>query len=334
MKYILRKGEMKKGNYKQKPNFTYVNDQGREVTNKDILEYIRKVRVPPAYRNVKIYMNKCEKVLATGIDDAGRKQYVYNPDFVKKQNKKKQCKMIDFSKNVNKILKDIDRLLEQKTLNHKKIVAAIIKIMLVCHFRIGNEKYKEKYQSYGITTITRKHVKFIGNGNTPSAAEIRFIGKKGVDNFCKLKDVQLVGILRTLVRNNGGSNNKPVFTHKREPVTSKDINKFLRHYGEFTAKQFRTWSANMLFIETLNANLANIDYDHVTKRKKLVAEIFKEISPKLHHTPAICKKSYVNSDLVDTLIANPQRIVKIMRKEKTANDVFIKFLQKKCKRMN
>ena len=135
---------------------TYINTQ--KITDNSKIEKLKKIYIAPAYKNVKIYLNK--DILATGIDTAGRKQYVYSEERKKKRNIDKYNRISELSKNISRLKKSINNDLIEKTYSKNKVIAVILKIMDCCNFRCGNKKYEKMYGSYGLTTLHKKHFKF------------------------------------------------------------------------------------------------------------------------------------------------------------------------------
>ena len=160
-------------------NFIYKNKRGKTIDDTETIDIIKKNRIPPAYTNVEIDTNPSSKVFATGYDDKQRKQYIYNKFFSEKKQAEKFCKMKTVALAMPKLQKSLRRNLAQKKINKKKLIAILIKVMAECNFRLGNEKYVELYNSYGISTILVEHLIVEGNNFT-----IRFVGKKGVVNNC------------------------------------------------------------------------------------------------------------------------------------------------------
>jgi DNA topoisomerase I len=288
-------------------NFTYYYNNGRKVNDKNTLEHINKIRIPPAYHNVMINGNKNAKLLAIGLDDAERKQYLYNPKWVEKQSKKKYEKMAKFGEKLPKIKRDIAKYLNSKKMSKEKIIALVLRIILLCNFRIGNESCKNAYNSFGISTINRSKVKIDSNKVT-----FDFIGKKGVRNVCSMRDPTSIKIIKTLYKQSHSKNH--FFSVKIEDniykITSHDINNFLKKYGDFTAKDFRTWVANVEFIKDL---LKHQMSDKITHRKKATRESIKNTAEKLHHTPAICKKSYIHNAVIDLYIEKPKKFNSVFK---------------------
>jgi DNA topoisomerase-1 len=317
--------------------YEYRNDKGDKITNHATIEYIKSLKIPPAYENVKINLDRNSKLLVTGYDVKGKKQYLYNPIWVEMRSIKKFCNMIDFGNKLPKIEKDIHKLLELRGYPKEKLVAIIIKIITLCHFRIGNSIGKDVYESYGVSTLNKSH--FTPSSNMKSFT-IDFRGKKGVQNKCTLKDRQLIEILSDL-KNRAKNKNEQIFFYiedgKRYPINSCDVNNFLKTYGNFTTKDFRTWHANIYFIEEM-AKVGTIS-ENITDRKRVVRENIQYVAEKLHHTVAISKKKYINPDLINMYIEDPRKFDKIVLKHynahnknnRKADNAFIWYLLSVCK---
>lgn len=328
--------------------FTYFTADGKEIKDKKILKHVTSLRVPPAYDKVKINLVKGNKLFAYGIDEAGRPQYIYNACFVRKQTAKKYCKLIKFERKLPLINERIDKLVGQKKWNMNKVIAIILRIILHCNFRVGNDIYRRKYNSFGITTVTRKHLSFGGDGTV----RIKFIGKKGVENDCTIRDKGLVSAMRRIEKNNrangngngngnggNGGNERPYFTYNDEKtgelkvIKATDVNDFLGKFGQFTSKDYRTWAANVALLGELCKSVRQMGKTK-TARNKDLKDIIENVAVRLHHTPAICKKSYIDNDLLDMYVDNPDKFKKLVRgcngTGECVNKVFVKFLRDKC----
>lgn len=154
-------------------NFYYTDASGKKITNKEQLEYIKNLHIPPAYNDVIIFYIKNPKILFQGYDAAGRLQQIYSPSHCKKQCRKKFKALIDFGYQLPKIYSDCDKYISNIRPTKNKIIAIIIKIISTCYFRIGNHKYLKLYNSHGISNIKKSHIKEVSNG-----LKIEFVGKK------------------------------------------------------------------------------------------------------------------------------------------------------------
>lgn len=291
--------------YKKKDG--YYNKNNKKITDKKTLDFIKTIYIAPAYKNVIIFKNDNKK-LAQGYDVDGRLQIIYRPTFIKKQTNKKYCRMLKFNSAIPKIEQEIRSRLKNKEYDKKKQVAIIVRIIAHCHFRVGSESYKHRYNSFGITTIQSKHVKIINNNIT-----IEFTGKKGIKNLCIINNAELVKHLKNLKKL---STNSHLFHINGKPISAKSINSFIKSFGEFTSKDFRTWYANKYMIEELKKSKP-IE-DTILKRKKQIKNALDNVAQKLHHTSAICKKSYIDNGIIDKFVING----------KIVN--YIKYLKSKC----
>ena len=238
---IIRVGTYKTG-------FKYYKNKV-EITNADEIEKIRLLKIPPAYENVTILNNK--KIIAFGYDSKNRKQVLYHPAFIAKQNVKKYNKMTVsinfFSKLKRKVATDLKSSGgDEKTM----AIAVIITLILKCGFRIGNKKYEKDNNSIGLTTLKYKHLKFENK-----KVLIDFIGKKGVRNVATCDDRIIYEYLHKAVA--AAASADYVFTYDNgRVITSSDVNEYLkviskRYSGDIhiTTKDLRTWNANTLFLE-------------------------------------------------------------------------------------
>tara|TARA_B100000963_G_C22546720_1_gene634765 strand:- start:259 stop:1224 length:966 start_codon:yes stop_codon:yes gene_type:complete len=287
-------------------NFTYTSNK-KKIKDSKTIEKIKSYRIPPAWKKVEITLNK--DLVATGIDEAGRKQYVYSKNHIEKKRIKKYCGLINFINVIPKIRKDIDKNLKKSKMNKDKLIAILLNIIIICSFRIGTEGNKEKYNSQGISTITKKEIK-IGNKNII----IDFIGKKQVRNTCKIDDPKLVRLLKDLYKTSTIRNT--IFTKDGNKVTIHDVNTYLKSFDKnVTSKVFRTWLANTKFIDKIIYNKNNFDINSENKRLKLVREVKKEVAEEMHHTVAVCTKSYLINELIELFIKDYDNFCKVIIKK-------------------
>lgn len=307
----------------KKKKYIYKDSDGNLITNKKIIDYANSLVIAPGYKNVKINLNKNVELVATGIDAKGRTQYIYSKKHKIRVRKKKFCNLIKFGKKLPQINKKVIKHLMEKKLSKNKIISIILKIIMLCTFRIGTESCRKNYNSYGITTIYKKQVKI-----KKSKAVIDFVGKKGVQNTCEIKDKNMIKILSYL--NNRVSSNEKIFSidgeNKKIDIKNKDVNNFLKRFGTFSSKDFRTWYAN---IHLLNEILHKPISDKITERKKFINESVKIVAEKLYHTTAICKRDYILGEIRELYINNPNKFKKFILKDTTEN-IFINFLKWYC----
>jgi DNA topoisomerase-1 len=281
-----------------------------EITDSNELEKIKLLKIPPAYDNVTIINNK--KIIAYGYDSKNRKQVLYNPKFIAKQNIKKYDKISTsinfFSKLKKKIATDLDS-------NNEKIkaISVIVTLILTCGFRIGNKKYEKENNSVGLTTLKYKHLKFENN-----KILIDFIGKKGVRNIAYCENHKIYEYLFNKY-NNAAKMDDYIFNYENNKIiTSNDVNEYLKSisllYSKsntiITTKDLRTWNANILFITFFKKIRKNRkgdpDIDNERNINKDIKKAIEMVAEKLHNTYNICKKSYIDPKIID----NAQKQIK------------------------
>ena len=276
--YILRK--------KRGKSHIFFDNRGNPIKDKKYIDKcLEGVYIPPAYDNVKINLNKKAKVLAIGYDDKGRPQYIYNKKFTEKMKKKKFGDLYLFGLQYDKIVNDINKNIKLSEDNKLKHVCMILKLIMDCDFRVGNDEYVKQNNSYGVSTLMNKHVLVKGDSVT-----IDFIGKKGVRNVCQVKDKT---IKKHLKKNKKTMRkNSRIFTVNGVNIHSNDVNSYIKQFGNFSSKDFRTWSANIKLIKYLiGSNKETVDKD--------IKDCIKQVADKLHHTPEVCKKNYIFSELIE-----------------------------------
>ena len=283
--YYIRKIKNKQKT-KKNINHIYSDKNGKQVSKRTIKPYLN-MYIAPAYDNVKINMNTNAKVLAIGYDERDRPQYIYNSRCIKSRGKNKFKKLIKFGKERDKIMKKIENDYKSNVDGKNKQIAMILKIIIDCNFRIGNDKYTKENNSFGVSTLQSKHIK------TNDGITIDFVGKKGVQNTCKIDNIKMKNNLKT--KKKRYKNNEKIFQYTKDgqsySIKGEDVNMYL---GKYTTKNFRTWSANTLLITNLLEN-------------KCLKDGIEYVAKKLHHTPSICKSNYIDPKLVEYYERDPEK---------------------------
>ena len=302
---------------KKKYLFKYFK-KNKEIIDKKLITYFKSLVIPPAWTNVTISSDPNVKILAVGYDDKNRRQYRYNKIYVEEQEcKKYKKKMIDFISILPKIYNDINLLLNKRIWDRDKVIAFIIKIIDDCHLRIGNDKYALENNSYGITTLKKSHIDINTNKIT-----LNFIGKKGVENNSEITNPLLIKLFKNYYSTFNQKPNEDFFIYYDEDnniykIDSSDINDYLKQYGNFTIKDFRTYSANEMLLKYFynmykyNNKLTNITQ---SKLKQSCNKCLDRVSTHLNNTRSICKKSYCSDYLINEYNNNPDVFIKKIKK--------------------
>lgn len=277
--------------------FNYLRTNGTTVDNENDLTYYKSLGVPPAWQDVKLAKNKKAKVLATGIDKAGRTQYIYHPSFRARQEQSKFERVLRFARALPQMRRTVDIDLARSELDYKKVMATIISIMDRTYIRVGNETYARANHSYGLTTLRSKHTTVQGNTVT-----FDFIGKSGKHHVKHITDGTLARIVRQLDNLPGYEVFRYYNANKKlHTVSSSDVNQYIKDImgEEFSAKDFRTWAGTLVATAELASVTADSDQTpNQRERKKTVTTCVRKVAAKLGNTPSIARASYIDPRII------------------------------------
>lgn len=272
----------------RKGSFRYVDARGREIRDLKKIERFERLAIPPAWKDVWIASRPSAKLQATGYDSAGRKQYLYHPDFRAAQERAKFEKLIRFGEKLPELRAVMAEHLEHDDLDRERVSAMAVRLINLGWFRAGSERHTEKSGTYGITTLRKRHVTVRGR-----RIRLEFLGKGRARIRTTLVDDDLATAMRELLRLPGGRVFRYVDDVGLCNLTNRALNEYVkRHLGdEFTAKDFRTWGGTLL---------AAIEFaQREPDGKGAVTAVMRRVSAQLGNTPAVCRASYVAPAVVD-----------------------------------
>jgi DNA topoisomerase IB len=262
---------------------------------------IQALAIPPAWREVWICDDPAGHIQATGIDHAGRKQYLYHDSWRERRDQRKFDEMLDFAAALPALRRCVSRDLKGRGLTRERVLACGVRLLDQGFFRIGSERYAEENETYGLATLRRKHVSF-ENG----AAVFDYRAKGSQRHLRELTDREVLAILRSLKRRKGGGQELLAYRMAKggewRDVTSTEINEYLKEAagGDFSAKDFRTWNATVLAAVKLAAAAEDGDPPGTAAaRKRAVVSAVKEVAAYLSNTPAVCRRSYIDPRVID-----------------------------------
>ena len=277
------------------PNgFDYRTPGGELVRDIDTLKRIRALAIPPAWTDVWICPDPNGHLQAVGRDQRRRKQYRYHPRWREIRDEAKFGKMLVFSRALPLIRARVEQDLNRPGLPRERVLAAIVRLMELTLFRVGNNEYAKENKSYGLTTLRDRHVAIDG-----SRIHIGFRGKSGIQHQTDINDSRLARI----VKNCRDLPGQELFQYvdedgERHAVDSADVNEYLREITgeEITAKDFRTWAGTHLAAEALREFEL---FDTEAKRKKAIVQAVEKVAKHLGNTPAICRRCYIHPAILD-----------------------------------
>jgi DNA topoisomerase-1 len=277
-----------------KKRFRYFDADGREITDEQKLERIRALVIPPAWKDVWISPSARAKLQATGVDAAGRKQYLYHPAYRAKQEQAKYDKLIRFAERLPELREAMARDMELGGLPPEKVAAIAVRLINLGWFRVGGERYAKRSRTFGITTLRKSHVAVRG-----SRISFRYRGKHSIMLRSAVVDAELAAAMRDLLALPGPR----LFQFQLEDGTrcnldQRRLNAYIKeHLGdEFSAKDFRTWGGTLLAAIEFSEHEPP---ENPTQAKKRIAAVMRHVGEKLGNTPAVARSSYVSPAVVE-----------------------------------
>jgi DNA topoisomerase I len=275
--------------------FNYFGPNGKRATDPVILERIRGLVIPPAWRDVWISTLPRGHLQATGRDARGRKQRIYHAAWREVRDADKFSRMVGFARALPRIRRRVARDLGQPGLPREKVVATIVRLLEMTFARIGNEEYARENRSFGLTTLRDRHVTITG-----SSVRFLFMGKSGREIEVGVTNRRVARVVKRCEELPG----QMLFQYigpdgQRHTVHSDDVNHYLQEISgeEYTAKDYRTWSATVLAIGALR-DVARFESDAEAKHNVVAA--IDSVARRLGHTRAVCRRSYVHPRVIDT----------------------------------
>jgi DNA topoisomerase I len=276
-----------------KRRFRYLDADGREITDEAKLERVRALAIPPAWTDVWISPSPRSKLQATGVDAAGRKQYLYHPSYRARQEHAKYDKLIRFAEKLPDLRLAMADHMELDGLPFEKVAAIAVRLINEAWFRVGNDRYAKESRTFGITTLRKSHVRVRGKQVT-----FNYRGKHKIMIRRAIIDAELAAAIRELMATPGTR----LFRYECEGewinLDSRKLNEYIRrHLGaEFTAKDFRTWGGTMI------AAIAFAEHEPPrtdTEAKRRIAAVMRQVGERLGNTPAVARTSYVSPAVVE-----------------------------------
>ena len=277
--------------------FVYRDADGRRISDRQTLDRLRRIAIPPAWTRVWISPDPSGHLQGTGRDARGRKQHRYHADWHAARDEVKFNRMREFGRALPRIRERVDRDMRGKPLARQTVLATIVRLLETTLVRIGNEEYAKQNDSFGLTTLRDDHVRERGR-----ELLLEFKGKSGKVHSVRVHDRRA----RRIIKATQDLPGQELFQYldedgERQKVTSRDVNEYLQDIsGEpFTAKDFRTFAATVMAAWALREFE---QFDSQAKCKRNIRRAIETVASRLGNTPAICRKSYVHPEVLNAYL--------------------------------
>ncbi|POX36748.1 DNA topoisomerase [Streptomyces sp. Ru73] len=276
--------------------FRYLDANGRPLRDPAALERIKALVIPPAWRDVWICARPNGHLQAVGTDAAGRRQYLYHPQFRAEQEASKHEHVLDVAAALPRVRETAEAGLSGRGLTRDRVLAAAVRLLDLGFFRVGSERYADLHHTYGLTTLLREHARCRGG-----EIVFGFPGKHGKEQVRAVADPATCRCVTALLARRGGGDRLLAYWQRPDwhDVTSADVNGYLKDAAglEITAKDFRTWHATVMAAVALAVSQGAARGE--TARRRAIARAVREVADHLGNTPAVCRASYINPRVVE-----------------------------------
>jgi DNA topoisomerase I len=274
--------------------FEYLDAHGERIADPEALARIRELGIPPAWKDVWICASERGHLQATGIDAAGRKQYLYHPRWRARRDAEKFEEMGRFARALPALRERVAADLDGVELDRARVQACAVRLLDIGFFRIGGEEYTE---SYGLATMRKSHVTL----GSDREMVFDFPAKSGQRRVQGIVDPEAAAVVAALKRRRGGGEELLAYKEGRRwhDVRSVDINAYIKEAtgDDFSAKDFRTWNATVLAAVALS--VSGEVAGSPTGRKRAITRAVQEVAHYLGNTPAVCRASYIDPRVFD-----------------------------------
>ena len=283
-----------------KTGFRYIGLNGQPLTSAAALKRIRALVIPPAWTNVHISPDPERKIQVWGYDQAGRKQYRYSAGHVAQVDRRKWRRLLRVGRLLPRLRAVTNKHLRRSGLDREKVLATMVRLMCRAYFRAGSERYAVHNRTFGICTLTKKHVRIDRNDLV-----FAYTGKRRKDQRHVIAATPLVEVIEELMAQPGsrlfkypahanGHRSKKVM----KAVTAGAVNRYLREIlGErLTSKDLRTFGGTVR-AATILADLGPAR--SAAEAKRNVGLACKLVAAELGNTPTICRKAYIHPAVLE-----------------------------------
>lgn len=278
----------------------FLDADGATIGDKETIERIRSLAIPPAWQQIWITPYPNGHLQAVGTDAAGRRQYLYHPDWSSNRQHRKFERVVVFGAALPAARRQVAEHLELPGMPRERALATAFRLLDRGHFRIGGEVYAETNGSFGLATLRREHVR-----DEAGRLVFDYPAKSGLHRVESISDPELLESVAAMRRRRGGPPELLVYQESGawRNLTSADINDYLKQVvaPDISAKDFRTWHGTVLAAVAL-AGLrlawpADRRRSH-NRTTKTVRQAVRAVAERLGNTPAVCRASYIDPRVI------------------------------------
>lgn len=277
--------------------FELFDARGRKLTGEASYDRVRALVIPPAWSDVWICPSERGHIQATGLDAAGRRQYLYHEAWTASRSRAKFRRMGDFALQLDTLREAVEHDLGRGDLARASVLAGLVRLLDIGFFRVGSERYAAQNRTFGLTTLLRAHVTVRRDGTIV----FDYTAKHGKRRVQRASDPNISELVGRLKRRRVDPDPRLFASHDDglwRAVQAHDLNGYLQEStgSAITAKDFRTWNGTVLAA----ALLAQTELPSTRgARDRAAAGVLREVADALGNTLAVARSSYVDPRVVD-----------------------------------
>jgi DNA topoisomerase IB len=281
--------------------FSYEDVDGGRLRDPEALLRVKELAIPPAWEEVWICPDPLGHLQATGVDAAGRKQYLYHPRWRELRDRQKFDRMVDFAHALPRLRRRVLRTLRSgEGVDERRVLACAIRLLDVGLFRVGSEEYADGEGGVGLATVLKESVS-VADGELV----FDYLAKGGVRRVQAVQDPAVIEVVKALKHRRAAGDQLLAFKEGRRwhEVRSDQINDYLKDLvgDEYSAKDFRTWNATVLAAVSLAADGRGAT--SAAARKRAINGAVRGVADVLGNTPAVARRAYIDPRVFDRYLS-------------------------------
>jgi len=278
---------------KRGDSFVYIDEKKLELSKQETIQRIQELVIPPIWKDVWICKKENGHLQSTGRDAKDRKQYIYHPLYMAYNQQNKFARLKEFGLALPHLRNQIEQDLAQKKWSKNKVLALVTHLLDDYFLRVGNQYYTNQNETYGLTTLRRKHIE-----DSEKQLSLEYKAKSNKVRKINIENKRLAKLVREISDLPGYE----IFRYKDENrkwqnIESADVNEYIQKYsGEaFSAKDFRTWGGTKLTIELYNDAKQKLKEN---KRLQFEPTLVRLVAKKLGNKLSTCREYYIHPEVL------------------------------------
>lgn len=251
--------------------------------------------IPPAWEDVWVCADPDGHLQAVGTDAAGRRQYIYHPEWRAQRDAEKYDRSLAFGEALGRTRGVVNKHLADAEVTARRACAVAFRLLDRGSFRIGSDVYADENGSFGLTTLRPEHVRL-----SKGVLTFDFVGKSEVVHHIEVDDPDVIDAICTMRRRRSAKGTLLAFRELSgwRQLAPEAVNDYIREVTrlDVTAKDFRTWHGGIIAAATLSAIGCS---DTEKEQDAAIRTAVQAAADLLGNTPALARSAYVDPRILE-----------------------------------